>query len=256
MNDRTDSRNDSRNRDDRRQERDLLSLRDPQQAWDESTQSYEDTRNAQVPGRDYDRDYLVRGNDEGAYDVGYSSPHFASHFKRYSAGYHDREGGAPGIDNDFGMSDGGTQQWIGLRNLARDRDWTRSDRESIPSASHIGRGPKGYTPSAERLREAVYQALTDADDVDACDLEVAVDNGGVTLSGTVPSKRQRRAAEDWALSIPGGEDVMNEVRVDAHACGDEEAGDGDPQGGDSGTSDASRPKGGRHYVDWRKAPSR
>jgi hypothetical protein len=197
------------------EDRDALSLRDPQQVWDESTQTYNDSRNAERPGKDYDRDYLVRHNDEGAYDVGYSSPRFAKEFKRYSQTYRDNENGegGSGIDNDFGMSEGGTQQWIGLRNLDPSQDWTRAERRPVATPSHIGKGPKGYTPSAQRIREGVMQALTDDGDVDASDIEVEVDNGLVTLSGSVPAKKMKYLAENCAEAIPGVVDVMNRLRV-------------------------------------------
>jgi hypothetical protein len=197
------------------EERDVLSLRDPQQVWDENTQTYNDGRNAERPGRDYDRDYFIRNPDEGTYDVGYSSPRFAKEFKRYSQAYRDNENGegGSGIDNDFGMSEGGTQQWIGLRNLAPAQDWTRSEDRPAPTPSHIGKGPKGYTGSSQRIREGVMQALTDDGDVDASDIEIEVDNGIVVLSGSVPEKKMKYLAENCAEAIPGVLDVMNRLRV-------------------------------------------
>jgi hypothetical protein len=196
-------------------ERDDLSLRDPQQVWDENTQTYTDGRNADRPGQDYDRDYLVRHGENGRYDVGFSNPRFAREFKRYSQSYRDNENGegGSGIDNDFALSEGGTQQWIGLRNIDPSQNWIRGENAPIRTASHIGKGPKGYTPSAQRIREGIMQALTDDGDVDASDIEVEVDNGIVTLRGSVPVKKMKYLAENCAEAIPGVEDVMNELRV-------------------------------------------
>src|SRR5690625_3385461 len=49
--------------------------------------------------------------------------------------------------------------------------------------------------------------------VDASDVEVKVDGGEVTLSGTVASRRMKRRAEDIADGIRGVHDVHNQLRV-------------------------------------------
>jgi len=76
-----------------------------------------------------------------------------------------------------------------------------------------GRGPSGYRRSDDRIREDVCQCLTDDDHVDASNIEVAVSERVVTLSGTVTSRMQKRRAEDLIERLPGVRDVINSIRV-------------------------------------------
>jgi hypothetical protein len=78
---------------------------------------------------------------------------------------------------------------------------------------HRGRGPLGYQRSDERIREAVCEALTDDDQLDATHIEIAVRNAEVTLSGMVDNRRAKRNAEDCAYSVSGVRDVQNLLRV-------------------------------------------
>jgi osmotically-inducible protein OsmY len=76
-----------------------------------------------------------------------------------------------------------------------------------------GRGPKGYKRSDERIREDINEQLTRHPDVDASEIEVQVQEGQVTLSGTVNERHCKRMAEDIAEGISGVQDVRNEIRV-------------------------------------------
>lgn len=78
-------------------------------------------------------------------------------------------------------------------------------------ADHRGRGPR-RAPNDQRLREDVCEALTVHDRVDATDIEVDVKDGVVTLSGTVPTREERRFAEDAAY-VKNVVDVVNMLRV-------------------------------------------
>jgi hypothetical protein len=62
--------------------------------------------------------------------------------------------------------------------------------------------------------------------VDASEIEVAVQNREVTLTGTVRSRSEKRRAEDVAESLPGVNHVQNNLRV------------GQPQAGHSTGTDA------------------
>ncbi len=79
--------------------------------------------------------------------------------------------------------------------------------------SFRGRGPKNYRRSDERIREDVCERLTLDDDIDASDIEVAVSEAMVTLSGTVHDRYEKRRAEDIADSVIGVKDVENRIRV-------------------------------------------
>ena len=78
---------------------------------------------------------------------------------------------------------------------------------------HVGRGPRNYQRSDERIREDVSEILTQHGQVDASDIEVDVRNGEVTLRGTVDSRRSRRMAEDAVEDVPGVRDVHNDRRT-------------------------------------------
>jgi hypothetical protein len=80
---------------------------------------------------------------------------------------------------------------------------------------YSGRGPKNYRRSDERIREEICDRLTDDWRVDASDMEVTVNNGQVTLAGSVHSRDEKRKAEDLVESIPGVHDVLNNLRVTA-----------------------------------------
>ena len=78
---------------------------------------------------------------------------------------------------------------------------------------HRGKGPAGYQRSDERIRELVCESLTDDDQIDASRIEVAVQSGEVTLTGSVEDRHAKRDAEDCACSVPGVRDVQNLLRV-------------------------------------------
>ncbi|NBJ09403.1 BON domain-containing protein [Microvirga sp. SYSU G3D207] len=78
---------------------------------------------------------------------------------------------------------------------------------------HRGRGPKGYRRSDERIHEDVCERLTEDPFIDASDIEVAVKDGEVTLSGTVSSRGLKRRAEDLAELASGVAHVQNNLRV-------------------------------------------
>lgn len=92
--------------------------------------------------------------------------------------------------------------WFGDENAARRR---RMD--------HSGRGPANYTRSDDRIREDVNDKLTEDWAVDARNVTVAVNDGEVTLDGTVSTRLQKRRAEDCADDVSGVKHVQNNLRV-------------------------------------------
>ena len=76
-----------------------------------------------------------------------------------------------------------------------------------------GRGPKDYQRSDERLREDICERLTEDPSIDATEIHIEVSAGEVTLSGTVPDRRMKRAAEDVAEECSGVKQVHNGLRV-------------------------------------------
>ncbi|RXZ65087.1 BON domain-containing protein [Pelagerythrobacter rhizovicinus] len=103
--------------------------------------------------------------------------------------------------------------WFGDQDAARRR---RMD--------HRGRGPANYTRSDQRILEDVCDALTDDWDLDASGIQVSVENGEVTLDGTVDSRFDKRRAEDCAEDVSGVGHVQNNLRVNARSYRNESAG--------------------------------
>ena len=54
--------------------------------------------------------------------------------------------------------------------------------------------------------------------VDARQISVTVNNGEVTLDGTVPSREQKRRAEDCIDDLSGVKNVQNNLRVQERAA--------------------------------------
>jgi osmotically-inducible protein OsmY len=87
------------------------------------------------------------------------------------------------------------------------------EADSRDEANHRGRGPKGYRRSDERIKEDVCDRLAGDRYVDASDIEVAVQGGEVTLSGSVDDRQARRRAEDLAQQVSGVSYVQISLRV-------------------------------------------
>ncbi len=75
-----------------------------------------------------------------------------------------------------------------------------------------GRGPRNYQRSDDRIREDICERLMRTW-MDAEDVDIKVDKGEVTLSGTVRSRDEKRAIEDLCEEVLGVKEVHNEIRV-------------------------------------------
>jgi hypothetical protein len=80
------------------------------------------------------------------------------------------------------------------------------------SSAHVGKGPKGYSRSDDRIRDDVCERLTYDPDIDASDITVTVSQGEVTLAGEVEDRSSKRRAEDVLEDVPGVRDVHNQLR--------------------------------------------
>lgn len=79
--------------------------------------------------------------------------------------------------------------------------------------SHRGKGPRNYTRSDERITEDLNEKLAQDDEIDATDITVTVENGEVSLEGTVEQRWMKHRAEDLAERCPGVKDIDNRIRV-------------------------------------------
>lgn len=110
-----------------------------------------------------------------------------------------------------------------------DRDWQAPRRRA---GRFAGIAPKGYHRSDERIRDDVCDRLTADAYVDPSDVEVRVQNGDVTLEGTVDARETKRRIEDLVDDVAGVREVRNALRVASH---------GTPAGASpSGPGDGSR----------------
>ena len=96
------------------------------------------------------------------------------------------------------------------------REWRSTETWRVPGP-YVGRGPKGYQRSDERIREELSDRLTAHGLIDASDVELRVQGGEVTLTGFVDSREAKRAAEDVAEDVQGVREVHNLLRVRSHA---------------------------------------
>jgi len=95
-----------------------------------------------------------------------------------------------------------------------DDDTRRGER------GYRGHGPSGYTRSDQRIMEDACDALTDDWGVDARQISVSVNDGEVTLDGTVPSRQQKRRAEDCIDDLSGVRHVQNNLRIEERSAWD------------------------------------
>lgn len=86
-------------------------------------------------------------------------------------------------------------------------------RALVARGPYAGRGPRSYERSRERILEDVNEALTRDPDLDATDIEVEVEDGEVTLRGSVKTREDRRHAEDVAAAVAGVRDVHNRIQA-------------------------------------------
>lgn len=114
------------------------------------------------------------------------------------------QGGWSGQGSEFG---GGTA----TGRAGRYGSQTRFDRN--PQGRYTGRGPKGYSRSDERIEEEINETLARDPEIDASEIEVKVENGVVTLSGSVEEREQKRDVEDLVENVFGVREVENRLRV-------------------------------------------
>ncbi|HEU5431687.1 MAG TPA: BON domain-containing protein, partial [Thermomicrobiales bacterium] len=78
---------------------------------------------------------------------------------------------------------------------------------------YAGVGPRGYRRSDERIDDDINARLTWSPDLDASDITVRVDDGEVTLAGSVDRRWQKRLAGSIADDVPGVRDVFNQIQI-------------------------------------------
>ena len=137
-----------------------------------------------------------------------------------SYGYGQPEGGRS-FEQGYGRERG--RSWSGEHEGGTGQSWGQSrgsygggygsSQAGSEYSRHIGRGPKGYARSDDRIKEDVCDRLTDDASIDASEIEVKVSGAEVTLAGTVDSREAKHRAENCAEAISGVKNVLNNLRV-------------------------------------------
>ena len=143
-------------------------------------------------GRDYDRSYGPTTSEHGL------------------EGFGSREG--------FGGRESFSERQSGYRGGGLGSGWREGQPGSgsfgqPPPGRFTGLGPKGYRRSDERITEDVSEQLTQHPEIDASEIEVKVEGGEVTITGTIDSRQTKRMVEDVVESVSGVKDLHNQLRV-------------------------------------------
>lgn len=106
-----------------------------------------------------------------------------------------------------------------------------------------GKPPRGYQKSDDRIREEICDLIVRDSDIDASDVEIAVNGGEVTLTGSVEERRDKWELEELSERVYGVKDVNNQLKVrkgflarmgekiDEVFSGDQPQSGGSPRGG-------------------------
>jgi osmotically-inducible protein OsmY len=93
------------------------------------------------------------------------------------------------------------------------QDYPGGALDTLVRLSKRGRGPKNYRSSDERLMEVICDRVTDDPFIDAQDVRIDVQQGEVTLTGSVHSRQQKHALEDLIADVTGVSNIHNRLRV-------------------------------------------
>ena len=172
---------------------------------------------------DYGRGPEYRGQRYGRDEYG---SRYGSSYDRYGSNV---DPGPRGSNYGYSSGSYGPASGQGFQGSGRGtgRSWSYGDRDPSFSSGRYGfdseanrnrgdfagRGPKGYQRSDARINEDVCDRLCDAPDIDATNIEVKVDHGEVTLSGSVSDRSDKRRAEDLIENVSGVREVHNNLRV-------------------------------------------
>jgi hypothetical protein len=156
---------------------------------------------------DYDEDYEA-GEGTAGFTGGPGSRRVGSDsaeqdyptYERSDADYHSR--GLSGGDYESGY--GGMRAGHGRRG-----------NESGDSATEHGHGQQGESDSDQHLRDAVQEHLTGHQHMDARYIEVTVNQGEVTLDGTVSTTQEKDLAGSIVETVAGVLRLHNNLRISA-----------------------------------------
>lgn len=157
-----------------------------------------------------DRPYYTPDYARGGFEGGYGGPGGYAPRSGYEAGYGGEEFRSGYGGSDYQTDDRYATGYGELRS-------SRATGERRYERGYRGMGPKGYMRSDERIRDELCERLSEADDIDASEIDVSVRNGVAILQGEVMDRWMKYRAEDLADSCAGVKDVQNALRIDREA---------------------------------------
>jgi osmotically-inducible protein OsmY len=181
-------------------------------------------------GNNYGNSYRSGDYSSGGYGGGLGESSFrggSGYGQPYYGGSYGREGG---FGSSYGSRDyrGGERSWRDSdRGHEGDRNWWDKTTDEVSSwfgdeeaerrrrmdKTHRGKGPRNYQRSDDRIKDDINDRLSDDWFIDASEIDVTVQNGEVTLSGSVDERTAKRRAEDIAEAVSGVKNVENRIRV-------------------------------------------
>ena len=185
---------------------------------DEGFTGYNDWRTSRYGSGN--RDYLNYGSERGVNDR-FGDENDRSHYegRNYNRGGGNYGGGNYGSDYNRDRDESAERGWWDktsdeVSSWFGDEDAERRrERDRQVSGQHRGKGPKGYTRSDDRIKEDINDRLSDDVFIDATEIDVTVNQGEVTLTGTVETRSAKRRAEDIAEEVSGVKNVENRLRL-------------------------------------------
>jgi osmotically-inducible protein OsmY len=139
------------------------------------------------------QDYSHGQGNQGRFNAGnqdYGHPGQASQ-GRFNAG-----------NQDYGQGQGNFQGY-----------GNQGSRGSTENQGMKGRPPRGYKRSDERIQDDICDRLMQQGHIDVGDIEVKVEGGEVTLSGTIESRALKHTVENLVDAVSGVQEIHNQLRV-------------------------------------------
>jgi osmotically-inducible protein OsmY len=125
--------------------------------------------------------------------------------------------GMPRFENDdfspYASSEYHEKAHPGVSGKSRDGETWINREEYNEQKNFMGKGPRGYRRTDDRIYEEVCHALMYDPTVDASEIGVKVQDGIVTLEGHAHDRTEKRIAEMITVEIPGVLDVRNDIRI-------------------------------------------
>ena len=89
----------------------------------------------------------------------------------------------------------------------------RGTERRKPGSTQTGQGAQFHRRSDDKIHEEIWELLTNNPDLDASEIELHVESGEVTLTGTVDSRDAKWLSEDLVTSVTGVREVNNRLKV-------------------------------------------